>query len=224
MKHVRLNQSGLLFVPRRWQRASALRWLKRTHAWTGLWGAMLFLLLGTSGFFLNHRNLLKIDTGAPVEVGAIDIPVAAGAIASADALGPWAKARLDLPVDGKLSTEPAPAAASFGGQAIAAAPKWTHGFNLPDAKVTVDHVPGSAHVTARRETVGALAFLKNLHKGSGLGVAWVLFLDTIAGALLTMSLTGLLLWTRFHGSRLLAVGIAGASVALATAAAWPFLG
>ena len=29
------NQSGLLFVPREWQRGAAVRWLKRTHAWTG---------------------------------------------------------------------------------------------------------------------------------------------------------------------------------------------
>ncbi len=50
------NQSGLFFVPKRWQSAGFLRWLKRIHAWTGFWGALFFLLLGTSGFLLNHRT------------------------------------------------------------------------------------------------------------------------------------------------------------------------
>ena len=58
----RLNQSGLLFVPKSWQRVKIINWLKRIHAWAGFWGALLFLLMGTSGFLLNHRDKLKIDT------------------------------------------------------------------------------------------------------------------------------------------------------------------
>jgi hypothetical protein len=38
-----------------------------------------------------------------------------------------------------------------------------------------------------------------------------------------MSLTGALLWSRLHGPRLAAVGIAGASLILALFAAWPSL-
>ena len=70
-----LNQSGLLFVPKRWQRAAVLQWLKRIHAWTGLWGALLFLLLGTSGVLLNHRSILKIETAKSVEVSNMDVAV-----------------------------------------------------------------------------------------------------------------------------------------------------
>lgn len=220
----RFNQSGLLFVPRGWQRAKAVQWLKRVHAWTGFWGALLFLLLGTSGFLLNHRNLLKIDTGAPVAVGAVDIAVPPGTIADAEALGTWAKRRLDLPGEGRAPPASPPAnTVSFAGRTVPQAEKWTRVFNLPDMRVTVEHVPGAPVVTARSEAIGLLGTLKNVHKGTGLGVAWVLFLDTIAGALVAMSLTGFLLWSRLHGTRLLAGGIVLASLTLALSAVAPRL-
>ena len=102
-----LNQSGLFFVPSKWQSAKFLRWLKRVHARTGFWGALFFLLMGTSGFLLNHRSLLKIDTDEPVEVSTLALPVAAGAINDADALGKWANKTLDLPVQAQAPPVPA---------------------------------------------------------------------------------------------------------------------
>lgn len=220
-----LNQSGLLFVPKQWQRAAVLQWLKRVHAWTGFWGALLFLLMGSSGFLLNHRNILKIETSKPVEVSQIDVAVRPGQFADADELGKWAKTALALPVEGR---EP-PAAPGkkksdekFMGKSLPQTEKWTRTFTLPDTKVTVDHVPGAPNVSIKREDLGVLAAIKNLHKGAGVGVVWVLLIDTIAGALIAMSLTGFLLWTRLHGSRLLAGGIAGGSLAWAIVATWPF--
>lgn len=250
------NQSGLFFVPRRWQSVVFLRWLKRVHAWTGFWGALFFLLMGTSGFLLNHRSVMKIDTGEPVEVSNVDLPVVPGTIKDADDLGSWAKKALNLPVKaqaprgaggpggeggpgkGKPGGEgrrpgdgppPAPSAAPgndtvFMGREVKAAEKWTRNFNMPDARVTVDYVPGANHVSAKRENVGFLGTLKNMHKGSGLSIAWVLLIDTIAGALITMSLTGFLLWSRMHGSRLLAGALVGGSLAWAIAAALPSMG
>ena len=111
----------------------------------------------------------------------------------------------------------------FMGRALPQAKKWTRVFTLPDARVTVDYVPGSTSVAARRDSLGVLGTIKNLHKGVGLSVAWVLFLDTIAGALVAMSLTGFLLWTRLHGRRLLAGGIVVASLGVAASAVVPFL-
>lgn len=219
-----MHQSGLLFLPRGLQRRTqAVKWLKRVHAWTGLWGALLFLLLGASGVLLNHRNLLKIETGAPVEVSAVDVPVAPGLIADAEGLGAWAKRRFDLPGEGRAPPPEPAGARRFGNSTVPQAEKWVRTFALTDARVIVEHVPGAAHVTAKREAVGLLATLKNLHKGTGLGVAWVLFLDTIAGALIAMSLTGFLLWTRLHGTRLLAGGIVLVSLGLALSAVLPAL-
>lgn len=231
----RLNQSGLLFLPKGWQRAVVLRWLKRTHAWTGFWGAMIFLLLGTSGFLLNHRNTLEIDTGEPIEVSAMDIAVPAGSIASEEALGAWAQREFGItaePRPPRGGGERGGREGSRGGERQAKrflgaerpeAEKWELSFNHPNGKLTVEHVAGSASVAVRQEAQNFFGFIKNLHKGSGVDVAWILFIDTIAGALITMSLTGFLLWTRLHGTRLLAGGIVIASTGAAMAALWPSL-
>ena len=235
---IRLNQSGLLFVPKRWQRANVINWLKRIHAWTGFWGALLFLLMGSSGFLLNHRDTLKIDTGKPVEVSAMTIAVAPGTIRDADGLGTWAKQALGM------HAEPKPPRAGpgdrgkgggdragrrggedrrFMGRKLPEVEQWTRVFNLADGRVTVEYVPGAPFVSAKREAAGVLNTMKNLHKGVGLSVVWVLFVDTIAGALVAMSLTGFLLWSRLHGGRLLAGGIVAVSLGLAVAGVAPYL-
>jgi hypothetical protein len=222
----RFNQSGLMFMPRRWQRISVIRWLKRIHAWTGFWGALLFLLMGTSGFLLNHRGTLKIDTGEPVEVSSMDIAVRANQFADADAMGKWAKTELGLKTEAKPPRQDGPPKSGkreFLGKPHAEAEKWTLAFTLPDGRVTVDYIPGSTSVSVKRESLGILATIKNLHKGTGLGIFWILFLDTIAGALVAMSLTGFLLWSRLHGSRLIAGAIVGISLALALGAIVPAL-
>ncbi len=218
----RFNQSGLLFVPHRWQRANILRWLKRIHAWTGFWGALLFFMMGTSGFLLNHRSILKIETGKPVEVSAMDVAVRPGQFADGDALGAWAKAQFDLRVDGKEPSAKPEGEKRFRGAAFPQAERWIRVFTLPDAKITVAYVPGGPSVSVKTEAVGLLATIKNLHKGTGLSVVWVLFLDTIAGALIMMSVTGFLLWTRLHGSRLLAGAIGGGALVWAIVATAPF--
>ena len=244
---IRLNQSGLLFVPKSWQRAKVINWLKRIHAWTGFWGALIFLLMGTSGFLLNHRDTLKIDTGKPVEVSAMTIAVAPGTITDADGLGRWAKRTLGIKAEakppragpsdgpgrgrgegaGRARGEGAGRDAGpdrrFMGRKLPETEQWTRVFNLADGKVTVEYVPGATFVSAKREDAGALNTMKNLHKGVGLSVVWVLFLDTVAGALITMSLTGFLLWSRLHGGRLLAGGIVAVSLGVAAAGIAPYL-
>lgn len=238
----RLNQSGLLFMPRRWQRASVLRWLKRTHAWTGFWGALLFLMMGISGFLLNHRDTMKIETGEPIEVSAMDIAVPAGSIADKDQLGRWAQREFGLTSEpreprgkgggdrgGKSETDGAgrgdrpDTEKRFLGKARPEAEKWELSFNHPNGRLSVEHIAGSASVAVRQEAQTPLGFIKNLHKGSGLGVAWVLFIDTIAGALVVMSLTGFLLWSRLHGSRLLGGSLLIGSLVVGSWAIWPHL-
>jgi len=215
------NQSGLFFVPRKWQTATLIKWLKRVHAWAGFWGALFFLLLGTSGFLLNHRSQMKIDTGEPVEVSSVDLPVVPGTIPDADTLGEWARTALHMPVKAAAPREggkapkpgqPGAGETRFMGRAVTPAETWTRVFTMPDARVTVSYVAGANHVTAKREEQGALNIIKNLHKGTGLPIAWILLIDTIAGALVTMALTGFLLWSRLHGPRLLAGGLAGGSL------------
>lgn len=235
----RLNQSGLLFVPTSWQRATFIRWLKKVHAWTGFWGAILFFMLGLSGVLLNHRSIMKIDTGEAVEVSAMDIAVDPARIPDEKALGAWAAKEFGLSTkprpprreggpkggmgkgEGREGREGGGGAKRFMGREHQEPEKWELAFSQANGRVTVEYVPGSRSVSVRQDAENMLGFIKNLHKGSGLGIGWILFLDSIAGALIAMSLTGFLLWTRMHGTRLLAGGIGLGSLVVAVAAVWP---
>src|SRR5450830_1223479 len=37
-----------------------VHWVRKTHGWIGLWGALLGLVFGLSGIWLNHRAVLKL--------------------------------------------------------------------------------------------------------------------------------------------------------------------
>lgn len=44
-------------VPRAITRGRVLNWIRVTHLRLGLWGAMLGLMFGLTGFLMNHRAL-----------------------------------------------------------------------------------------------------------------------------------------------------------------------
>jgi hypothetical protein len=54
--------------------------------------------------------------------------------------------------------------------------------------------------------------MTNLHKGVGLSVGWVLLIDTIAGSLILLSLTGVLLWTELNKRRMVGVVLVSGSI------------
>lgn len=207
------------------RRAAFLRWLRRVHAWTGFWGAIAFLLMGASGILLNHRNYLKIDTGGAREVSSADFVVDPRALATADDLGRWAQHQFHATQEAKAPRsegrdEGKGARVQFAG-ALHDAPKvWKREIVGPNGRIEVSYVVGGGVVHAARSLNTPLTLVKNLHKGNGLPVLWVLFIDTIAGALLAQSLTGVLLWTRLHGPRLLAAGLMAGSIVFGLVAAW----
>jgi hypothetical protein len=57
---------------------------------------------------------------------------------------------------------------------------------------------GNGFVSVKRTDNSFLATMSNLHKGVGLSVGWVLLIDTLAGSIILLSLTGVLLWTELN--------------------------
>jgi hypothetical protein len=224
----------LLFVPAALNRGVFITWLKRVHAWTGFWGALMFLVLGVSGFLLDHRAQLKIDTGGPREVTSVVLPVDPAAIESEADLGKWAQAQFNLSVAPRAARG-GPGAprgeggaergerASFMGREVQQAAVWRQQFSGPMGALSVEYTPGANTVKATRNAQNLAGVIKNLHKGGGLSWPWVLFLDSMAGALTAMALTGALLWSRLHGPRLAALGIVLTSLGVGLFAAWPSL-
>lgn len=74
--------------------------------------------------------------------------------------------------------------------------------------VDVTYVDGNAFMDVVHTDRGFFSTLNRLHLASASGVVWVLIIDAFSGALVVLSITGLLLWSRVTGPRLLAIGLA----------------
>jgi hypothetical protein len=98
---------------------------------------------------------------------------------------------------------------------------WQLMFRTPRDMIQVDYMPDTHEASARRSVPGWLGVLENLHKSNGVGAVWVLLSDTIAGSLILLSLTGLLLWTEMERKKLVGATVFVASlvaILVATAA------
>jgi hypothetical protein len=94
-------------------------------------------------------------------------------------LAAWIESEFDLPLAG-------------------ATPEWSEEeiyLSAPgpgrDAWISIDRVSGAARSEATDR--GWIAYFNDLHKGRNTGLAWVIFIDVVAGACLFFSLTGLIL-------------------------------
>ncbi|AOB33880.1 peptidase [Bordetella sp. H567] len=194
------------------RRGVFLKWLRKAHSWIGLWGALLGLLFGLTGFFQNHRAVMKIDTGAP-QVSTLHLALPAPAPATPQEMATWLQAELKLPKGPeRIQREPAKPVA-WGDKALIQPERWQLNFRSPSMTVQAEYWAGAAQVNVRRMEPGLLATLENLHRANGVTAAWVLIADTIAGGMVLLSITGVLLWTGLNRRRTIGVAILAVSIA-----------
>lgn len=196
------------------QRGKTLRFLRKIHGWLGLWGAMLGLLFGASGFLLNHRAIMKIPA-AKMEETEIQLAVPAPTPANAKEFTKFIQTSLNIAHDpmkpkggkgGKPERD-----ARFMDKTVKQPETFKVDFQLPQARIQAEYVAGNQFATVKREDANVWSFITRMHKGVGANAAWVLLADSIAGALLILSITGVLLWTKMRQSRLVMVGLMGCS-------------
>jgi hypothetical protein len=208
------------------QRGRTLRTLRKIHGWLGLWGAVLGLLFGLSGFLLNHRAVMKIPA-AKMEESEIQLNVPQPYPQDAKAFTAFIQQALDIPHEPlkrkprRGEKEKGPREARFMGHDVKQPAKWEVEFRMPQATIHAEYVSGNQFATIRREEANFWAFIMNMHKGVGANTGWVLLADTIAGAMIVLSITGVLLWTKMRGSRLAMTGLIGTSIILTI---WAVLG
>jgi hypothetical protein len=210
---------------RRARRAALVQWLRKTHGWFGLWGATLGLLFGTSGIWLNHRALLQLPPVAQQRSNT-QIALPDPAPASAQALALWLQTALQLDAPAtSVRVEPArPVAwaergdhhAAPGEPKLMQPERWSVSFGGPQATIQAETWAGNRSVNVRRIDNGLLGTLMNLHKGVGMPVAWILLVDTLAGSLILLSVSGLALWMLTHRRRVVGLLIFGSALALTT--------
>src|SRR6202012_2110065 len=158
-----LDDAGQFARRQRSRRASFIKWLRKVHGWVGLWGAVLGLLFGSTGFLLNHRGgPLRISTGEP-QVSQVQIPLPADGLESPNELGKWLKTELKL--DGKLARgkrEPAHAV-GWGDQKTMQPELWTVAMASPKGSVSAEYWVGNGFVSVKRTDNSFLAMMTNLH-------------------------------------------------------------
>lgn len=193
------------------RRGDFLRWLRNTHGWLGLWGAALGLLFGVTGILLNHRNVMKLPY-AQYEKSQIELAFPTTQAHSAQQLATWLQTELKL-TKPPLKVEEEPAKKVMWNNVSIMQPViWKVDFHTPKYSVTAEYFMGNRFVSIKRQDANTWAFLSRLHKGVGAHTGWVLLADSLAGAIIILSLTGVLLWTKMRKSRLVMAALCGASI------------
>lgn len=175
------------------RRAIAVKWLRKMHGWIGLWGAVLGLLFGGTGILLNHRAVLRIPA-AQTQESTLEVPLPKPVPANPQAMAQWLKRALRLePEPGRVRAE-APRPVAWGDKSLLQPARWSASFTSPTGNVQAEYWVGNSYVTVKRADNNLFATLTNLHKGVGMSVGWILLVDTLAGSIILLSLSGVVLW------------------------------
>jgi hypothetical protein len=211
------------------RRLAFVRWVRKTHGWFGLWGALLGLMMGVSGVWLNHRATLTLEVPSQQQInGQLALPHPPPA--TADAMAAWLQDALkaDRPANSMRveRSRPVPwserGSEQGGGQRLMQPERWTFNFGGPNHVMQAEYWAGNKSVSVRTTSNGFVATLTNLHKGVGMPIPWILLIDTLAGALIFLSISGVILWWETNRQRGLGLTIFGVSIAASVGLAlWP---
>jgi len=210
------------------RRLAFVRWVRRTHGWFGLWGALLGLMAGTSGIWLNHRSVMKLDLPDQQQTST-QLAMPEPRPATADAMASWLQdaLKVDRPATNVRveRSRPVPWAERGGpersaeGRTAMQPERWTFVFGGPNKVIQVEYWVGNRSAGVRTTQNGFIATLTNLHKGTTMPAPWILLIDTLAGAMIFLSISGAILWWETHRRRLAGMVIFGVSVAVTVALA-----
>jgi hypothetical protein len=126
------------------RRLAFLRWLRRMHGWFGLWGAILGLLMGFSGIWLNHRTVLKLQLPDQQQINA-QLELTDPPPATIDALAAWLQQALtlDRSASNMRVERSRPVAWSEKGagegRPLTQPERWTLSFGGPDKVIQVEY-------------------------------------------------------------------------------------
>lgn len=186
---------------RRSRRAVFLTWLRKIHLYVGLWGAVIGLLFGASGIMMNHRAILKLPVEKTVQ-HTVQLPLPGRAFAAPEELQAWLRATLKFaPVAPAVTKVQRASQVMWDGREVWQPERWTISLNRPQGAINAEYFVGNRFVKVDLVDATPVGTLIRLHQSVGVNAFWVVFADTIAGSLILLSITGLLLWTQLHTVR-----------------------
>lgn len=190
---------------RRSRRAIALTWLRKTHLYLGLWGALLGLFFGATGFLMNHRAILAIPVQKSV-LTSVQLTLPTQRPGSAQELAGWLQQELRFQPAQITQVKSQPTrTVVWGDRELSQPERWNVSLHSPQRGVNAEYFVGNSFVRLDHIDATFIGTLTRLHMSVGVNTFWVLLTDTIAGALILLSITGLLLWTQLHTVRTLAI-------------------
>jgi hypothetical protein len=209
------------------RRLAFVRWVRRTHGWFGLWGALLGLMTGVSGVWLNHRAVMKLPLPDQQQSNA-QVALPDPRPQTAEEMAAWLQQalKLDRPAN-NIRVErarPVPWAerGGEGGKPPMQPERWSINLGGPNRVVQVEYWVGNKAASVRTTDNGFIATLTNFHKGVGMPVPWILLIDSLAGSLVFLSISGAILWWETNRRRRLGLAIFGTAVAVTVGlAVWP---
>lgn len=183
------------------------------HLWIGLWGAGLGLLFGVTGIILNHRTVLELPIKKTVQ-RIVHVSVPSAEASSPPAMLAWLQRTLDYQ-DAQIRTKVELAhTVQWGEQQVRQPERWMINLSRPRRAVNAEYFVGNRFVRLEHVDATPLGVLTRLHMSIGVDAFWVLLADSIAGALILLSLTGVLLWSQMNRRRLLGLTVGIAALAL----------
>lgn len=187
------------------RRAVFLTWLRKIHLYVGLWGAALGLMFGVTGILLNHRSIMKIPVEKTVQKTA-QLPIPERAFASPEQMSAWLQRELKFASEQVTQVKSQPARKIvWANQEVLQPERWSVSLHSPMRGVNAEYFVGNRFVKLDHVDATPIGTLTRLHMSVGVSAFWVLLSDTIAGGLILLSITGLLLWTQLHTARTMAV-------------------
>lgn len=187
------------------RRAVLLNWLRKIHLYVGLWGALLGLLFGVTGFLLNHRAIMKIPVEKTVQK-TVQLALPSRDFSTPETMSLWLQEELKFKAVAPPIVKSHPTKKiMWSGQEVLQPERWTISLNRPGGGINAEYFVGNRFVKLDQIDATPIGTLTRLHMAIGVSAFWVLLADTIAGSLVLLSITGLLLWTQLHTVRTVAV-------------------
>ena len=200
------------------RRAAILASLRRLHGWLGLWGGLVGLLFGLTGIIQNHRAILHIPA-KKFEQQSFQLPLSHAA-ADAQALAASVAAELGFERGAARQKIEHAATVVWDGREVRQPERWQFWYEAPQRFARAEYYVGNRFVTVEKSDANLVATLVRLHQAIGVNALWVLVADTIAGSLVLLAATGLILWSRLQWRRVGGLAVSCVPLALAGLAAW----
>ena len=186
--------------------ATITRWLRKTHLYVGLWGAVLGLLFGATGILLNHRSILKIPIEKTVQKTAL-LALPDRAFKDEKEMVAWLMAELKFTPTAEPRVKANPSKkVIWNDREVMQPAQWTFNLHSPHKAFNAEYFVGNRFIKLDTIDATPIGTMTRLHMAAGVSVFWVLLSDTIAGGFIVLSITGLLLWSRLNRVKLIAVG------------------